>query len=113
MSPLSASAISTSEPFANLPTTPRTPAGSSELKANALAVYDTEARTLRPVAGLPPTLSSIGKTPYMENGSAYIAVTTTSGYPAIYRIEPSTATASKGLVVKATSLNGVGRLEAQ
>ena len=49
----------------------------------------------------------------MENGSAYIAVTTTSGYPAIYRIEPSTATASKGLVVKATSLNGVGRLGAQ
>ena len=113
MSPLSASAISTSEPFANLPTTPRTPAGSSELKANALAVYDTEARTLRQVAGLPSTLSSIGKTPYMENGKAYVPVSTSDGYPAIYCVDPATAVATKGLTVEATSLDGVGKLQKQ
>lgn len=89
------------------------PAGSSELKANALAVYDTEARTLRQVAGLPSTLSSIGKTPYMENGKAYVPVSTSDGYPAIYCVDPATAVATKGLTVEATSLDGVGKLQKQ
>lgn len=86
---------------------------SSDKVANRLAVFNVSNGDLSYVSGLPTDVSGFGNTPYMENGSAYIAVTTTSGYPAIYRIEPSTATASKGLVVKATSLNGVGRLEAQ
>lgn len=85
----------------------------SDKVANRLAVFNVSNGALSYVSGLPTDVSGFGNTPYMENGSAYIAVTTTSGYPAIYRIEPSTATASKGLVVKATSLNGVGRLEAQ
>ena len=85
----------------------------SDKVANRLAVFNVSNGDLSYVSGLPTDVSGFGNTPYMENGSAYIAVTTTSGYPAIYRIEPSTATASKGLVVKATSLNGVGRLEAQ
>ncbi len=85
----------------------------SDKVANRLAVFNVSNGALSYVSGLPDDVSGFGNTPYMENGSAYIAVTTTSGYPAIYRIEPSTATASKGLVVKATSLNGVGRLEAQ
>ena len=81
--------------------------------ANRLAVFNVTNGNLSYVGGLPDDVSGFGNTPYMENGSAYIAVTTASGYPAIYRIEPSTATATKGLVVKATSLNGVGRLEAE
>lgn len=85
----------------------------SDKVANRLAIFNVSNGALSYVSGLPTDVSGFGNTPYMENGSAYIAVTTTSGYPAIYRIEPSTATASKGLVVKATSLNGVGRLEAQ
>ena len=85
----------------------------SDKVANRLAIFNVSNGDLSYVSGLPDDVSGFGNTPYMENGSAYIAVTTTSGYPAIYRIEPSTATASKGLVVKATSLNGVGRLEAQ
>lgn len=85
----------------------------SDKVANRLAIFNVTNGNLSYVSGLPTDVSGFGNTPYMENGSAYIAVTTTSGYPAIYRIEPSTATASKGLVVKATSLNGVGRLEAQ
>jgi hypothetical protein len=47
----------------------------------------------------------------MENGNAYVAVTTSSGYPAIYKVDPANATATKGLVVNATQLNGVGKLE--
>ena len=85
----------------------------SDKVANRLAIFNVSNGDLSYVSGLPDDVSGFGNTPYMENGSAYIAVTTTSGYPAIYLIEPSTATASKGLVVKATSLNGVGRLEAQ
>ena len=30
------------------------------------------------------------------------------GYPAIYKVDPANATATKGLVVNATQLNGVG-----
>lgn len=85
----------------------------SDKVANRLAVFNVANGDLAYVSGLPSDVSGFGNTPYMENGVAYIAVTTTSGYPAIYRIEPSAATASKGLVVKATSLNGVGRLEAE
>ncbi len=85
----------------------------SDKVANRLAVFNVTNGNLSYVGGLPDDVSGFGNTPYMENGSAYIAVTTASGYPAIYRIEPSTATATKGLVVKATSLNGVGRLEAE
>lgn len=85
----------------------------SDKVANRLAVFNVTNGNLSYVSGLPDDISGFGNTPYMENGSAYIAVTTASGYPAIYRIEPSTATATKGLVVKATSLNGVGRLEAE
>ena len=85
----------------------------SDKVANRLAVFNVTNGNLSYVGGLPDDVSGFGNTPYMENGSAYIAVTTASGYPAIYRIEPSTARATKGLVVKATSLNGVGRLEAE
>lgn len=85
----------------------------SDKVANRLAVFNVTNGNLSYVSGLPDDISGFGNTPYMENGLAYIAVTTASGYPAIYRIEPSTATATKGLVVKATSLNGVGRLEAE
>ena len=85
----------------------------SDKVANRLAVFNVTNGNLSYVGGLPDDVSGFGNTPYMENGSAYIAVTAASGYPAIYRIEPTTATATKGLVVKATSLNGVGRLEAE
>ena len=60
--------------------------------------------------GLPETLSAFGKAPFMENGYAYMPVTTTDGYPAIYRIDPSTATAVKGDFIEVTSLDGVGKL---
>ena len=45
------------------------------------------------------------------NEGIAVAVTTSSGYPAIYKVDPANATATKGLVVNATQLNGVGKLE--
>ena len=55
-------------------------------------------------------MSSFGNTLYAENGSAYIAVTTTDANPAIYKIDPVNATATKGLSVEATQVSGVGKL---
>ena len=60
--------------------------------------------------GIPDNTTSIGNAPYMENGFAYIAINTSDGYPAIYKIDPASATATKGLTVEVTTLSGVGKL---
>lgn len=83
----------------------------SDKVANRLAVFDVSTGSLTYVNGIPSDVSGFGDTPYIENGNAYIAVTTTSGNPAIYKITPADATATKGLVVNATQLNGIGKLE--
>lgn len=83
-----------------------------DMVANWLAIFDAESGTLQRVEGLPAsdTISSFGTSPYSENGKAYIAITTTAGYPAIYAIDIATAEATRGLEVEATMLGGVGRL---
>ena len=78
--------------------------------ANHLAVFKAEDKKLTYITGMPSDISGFGNTPYMENGKAYIAVTTSSGYPAIYKIDPATCIATKGLTVEATQLSGVGKL---
>ena len=84
--------------------------GNSAPTALSLAIFNVNDATFRFVEGLPQTLSAFGKTPYMENGYAYMPVTVTDGYPAIYRIDPSDATAVKGAVFEVTSLDGIGKL---
>lgn len=78
--------------------------------ADQLAVFKAEDKKLTYITGMPSDISGFGNTPYMENGKAYIAVTTSSGYPAIYKIDPATCIATKGLTVEATQLSGVGKL---
>lgn len=80
--------------------------------ANELAIFDTEAATLTYVTGLPSSdvISGFGNAPYSEGGKCYIAVTTTDNYPAIYAIDTTTAAATKGLTIEATSIKAVGRL---
>lgn len=85
-------------------------AGKSAPTALSLAVLDVVNGTLVDVTGLPETLSALGKAPYMENGYAYMPVTVTDGYPAMYKIDAATGEAVKGLVVEASALNGVGKL---
>lgn len=85
----------------------------SDKVANQLAIFNISTGALTYVQGLPDDVSGLGDTPFMENGNAYVAVTTESGYPAIYKVEPSTATATKGLVIRATQLEGVGKLSAE
>ncbi len=75
-----------------------------------LAVFDAANRTLRLVVGLPANMS-IGGEPYGENGAVYIPVNTTSdAYPCFYKVDAETATATKGLTVKAESIQTVGKL---
>lgn len=70
--------------------------------ANQLAVFKAGAEKLTYVSGLPSTdiISGFGNTIHVENGKAYIAVTTTDGNPAIYKIDPVNASATKGVTVE-------------
>lgn len=75
-----------------------------------LAIFDADNQTLRPIVGLPLNMS-VGGEPYGENGSVYIPINTTSdAYPCFYKVDAVTATAIKGLVVKAESIQTVGKL---
>ncbi len=81
--------------------------------AKELAVYHGESKKLTYVKGMPEAsvISGFGNSPFKENGFAFMAVTTTDGnQPAIYRIDPKTATATKGLTVEAEQITGVGKL---
>ena len=88
------------------------PLTESGFTATQLAVFKGETGQLTYVDGMPETekISSFGNAIYNENGKVYVTVTTTDGYPSIYVIDPTTATASKGVTVEATQINGVGLL---
>lgn len=87
-------------------------APSKTMVANQLAIFDVEAQTLTPVEGLPSAdvISSLGTTPYSENGKVYVAVTVTNDYPSVYVIDLATAKAAQGLKVEATKLSAIGCL---
>lgn len=81
-------------------------------QAKELAVFKAESKKLTYVTGIPSAdlISGFGNTPYTENGYSYMAVTTTDGHPAVYKIDPSSATATKGVTVEATQITGIGKL---
>lgn len=87
-------------------------APSKTMVANQLAIFDAEAKTLTPVAGLPAAdlISGFGTTPYSEQGKVYVTVTVTNDYPSIYVIDLATSLAQQGLKVEATKLSAIGRL---
>ena len=84
--------------------------------ANQLAIFKAGDKKLTYVTGLPSTdqISGFGNQPYVEKGNAYVTVTFNEGggNPAIYKIDPATATATKGLTIEATQVSGVGKLAA-
>lgn len=78
-----------------------------------LAVFKGEDKTLTVVTGLPAVevIGSFGNIPYRENGFIYMPVVTTDGSaPALYKIDPKTAKASKGLTITAEAVSTVGKL---
>ena len=84
--------------------------------ANQLAIFKAGDKKLTYVTGLPSTdqISGFGNEPYVEKGNAYVTVTFNEGggNPAIYKIDPATASATKGLTLEATQVSGVGKLTA-
>lgn len=92
----------------------------SDLSANAartkLAVFKGgDNPTFTFVDGLPAddVISSIGSSPYAEDGICWIPIVTTDGQqPALYRIDAATGTATRGLEVVASSVAAIGKLEA-
>ncbi len=86
------------------------PFSQSGFTANQLAVFKGETGKLTYVTGLPSDISGFGSNTYSENGNIFVAITTESGNPAIYKINPSTAVATKGLTIEATQVSGLGKL---
>lgn len=83
----------------------------SDKTANRLAIFDTEGDgTLKAINGLPANTTGFGTTPFIENGMVYILVTVNNDYPAVYKINPETATATKGITIVATQASAVGKL---
>ena len=83
---------------------------------NELAIFKGEDQTLTVLAdGMPSAdvISSFG-VPFSDNGYAYMPVTVTDGSrPAIYKIDPKTATATKGLTLEADGVSALCRLTAE
>lgn len=84
--------------------------------ATRLAIYSGEARKLTYVTGLPAveTIVSFANDPYVEDGKVYMPVMVTEQSPAIYVVDPVTASAVKGVTVSAADvITSVGRLTYQ
>ena len=79
----------------------------------ALAIYNGETGVLTPLTeGLPSQISAFG-VPHSEKGFAYIPVVTKDGSkPAIYKIDPTTFKATKGLVIDADGVTALGSVVA-
>lgn len=83
--------------------------------ASRLAVFKGDTKKLTYVTGLPDPekIKGFGDTPYIEDGVAYIAVTTADGNsPAVYAVNPQTATAVKGITVQAGEIVAIGKMRA-
>ncbi|MCD8186856.1 MAG: DUF4374 domain-containing protein, partial [Rikenellaceae bacterium] len=90
---------------------------SSSVTTRRLAIFQAGSETFTWVTGIPEytSIGSFGNFPTFENGKAYMPTVTTDGaLPAVYVIDPVTATATKGLSVdRSTSISAVGRLDYQ
>lgn len=89
------------------------PLTESGFAAKELAIFKAEEGTLNYVQGTPSAdvVSGFGNTPYVENGFVYMPITTTDGdQPTIYKIDPQQATATKGIIVNAEQISGIGKL---
>jgi hypothetical protein len=95
-------------------TAPGAPVSSSSAPvAQKLAIFDAAGKTFRWVTGLPDVenIGSFSKKTAVDNGKIHIAVVTADGnQPAIYAIDPATATATKGMAVTCTGIAALGRL---
>lgn len=80
-------------------------------QATELAIFNAERKTLTYVKNLPSDITSIANNTLVKDGKVYVAIHTASGYPAIWSIDPASASASKGVTVEATTISGFGFLK--
>ena len=82
--------------------------------ANVLGIYQGSTKKLTLIQGLPSTevITAFSKRPFTDaNGLTYITVQTNDGNkPAVYSIDPATATAKKGLEIECGQINYAGKL---
>jgi hypothetical protein len=80
--------------------------------ATQYGIVDMAAQTFRWVTGIPAREQIIATgLPAAYNGQMYFPITAEAANPAIYIIDPATASASKGLsITGASSINAIGRL---
>ena len=80
--------------------------------ANQLAVFNGDTGRLTYVSGLPEasTITDFGKMPYVADGCIYMPVMSSDAYAALYRIDPATATATRGITLQVNTVTAVGRL---
>lgn len=81
--------------------------------ATKMAIFKGSDKSFHYVTGLPDAsvISSFSNAPYCQNGVAYVGVVTSDGaQPALYKIDPASHTATKGLTVTSTSISAVGKL---
>lgn len=79
----------------------------------SFAVVDVEKKTFEWIKGTPdPSVVTAVSKPYVskEDGTIVFAITTKSELPHIYTINPMTATATKGIEIKASGVAGLGKL---
>lgn len=81
--------------------------------ANRLAIFNGDNGKLTYITGLPDPniISDFGKTPYVAGGYVYMPIMTENDeYPAVYKIDPASATATKGVTLEVDSVTAVGHL---
>ena len=82
--------------------------------AKKLAVFNAASKSFKWITDgfpEPELIGSIGSTPLADNGKMYIPIVPTDGgQPAIYEIDPLSATAAKRLTVTSQSISAIGKL---
>ncbi|MDR0421090.1 MAG: DUF4374 domain-containing protein [Prevotellaceae bacterium] len=83
--------------------------------ATQYGIVNVETRTFNMISGIPAKDKIINTgLPMAYEGKMYFPIVEEGKYPAIYIIDPATATADKGIsITGATSLNAIGRLTSQ
>jgi hypothetical protein len=83
--------------------------------ATQYGIVDVSAKTFKWITGIPAKDQITGTgLPMVYEGKMYFPITAAGANPAVYIIEPATASASKGIsITGAASLNAIGRLTCQ
>lgn len=83
---------------------------------NRLAIFKASTKSFAWVSGVPDidNITASSLFPHFENGKVYMPIVANDGnLPTVYVIDPANASATKGLVVDASDVTAIGKLEIQ